>query len=640
MQCPSCLSHNHAAATFCDQCGANLQGRADRGSGRTHGPSRNRGAGRRGVAVAGLLLVAVAVGLFLANDRSSPAPRRGGDGDTQSRKPVTAPGDVDERAAVVTADRRPQPAASRTAPKDPPSAAPNRTGQGPWTRAVVRIEDDWGNRFGEVPALRLAGGWLVLPRRACLGGTTWSPTVGGGTIERGSWRTGDEVGIWQLTGSEPGVPLVAWRGAQELTWSALDGSTRRERVRVRVSQSHGEFRRVDVFENLVAPGVFLEADAVVGFTFGEHGPPGGWLWQGNLLEHRVPDTDVTTFYRLTFAGGREEAFAKAIARSVSPYERVAAFAQGCRMRPRLTPEETPQSLRLADVILPIKSLLGHELEGANAAAFLALFDASVLIEAGDGELLVVLAASEHAHFGAAGALALLQGAGPAILRPGSPTESLATSLEQRIYDEWLQGLVNDRQSAHGWAVYRDAMARFPRDPLLHLRGAQLALVDADWREAERVLFAREYPVNLSDIVRVIQSEISRLKGQEGKIVIRFEPGANLIPTSALLNGRLEQRFMVDTGATRTTIPQAAADRLGLRTHGAPRVRVSTAGGIVQAATVTLDSMSLGGWEVPNVEVLVLDLPGTPDLGLIGLNFLNQFRMDLRIEEGTLVLEPR
>lgn len=525
----------------------------------------------------------------------------------------------------------------------PPPTAPVAGSSAPISVLRVRVEDDWGNRFSEVSAVLLNGGWVALPRRSCLGGTVWRLSSNGeGVIEQGVWRVGDEVGLWRAPGvSEDGIPLERWSGDRGLAWRALDGVQKRESMLFGAGRSHGFFRRIELQENLSQPGVFLEHDAVVGFTFGPQGPGGAWLWQGPALDGaRRPDTDVAAFYRLTFAGGREEAFAKAIARSVSSYDRVVAFAQGCRLSPRLVPEDTPPSLTLAQVTTAIKSLLGTELRGVNASSFLALLDVSVLVEAGDAELLVFVAAAEYEKFGAAGALELLHGAGPALLRPGSPTESLATGLEQKIYDEWLQSLVNDGHAPQGWAVYREATARFPRDPLIHLRGAQLALLAHDWREAERILFAREYPVNLSDLVRVIQADISRLKGQEGKIVIRFEPGANLIPTSAVLNGRFEQNFMVDTGATRTTIPHAVAERLGLRTHTAPRVRVSTAGGIIQAAAVTLDSMTLGGWEVPNVDVLVLDLPGTPDLGLIGLNFLNQFRMDLKIEEGILVLEPR
>ena len=37
---------------------------------------------------------------------------------------------------------------------------------------------------------------------------------------------------------------------------------------------------------------------------------------------------------------------------------------------------------------------------------------------------------------------------------------------------------------------------------------------------------------------------------------------------------------------------------------------------------------------------VLDLPGQPDTGLLGMDFLGRFRIDLDVERGWLLLEPR
>ena len=36
----------------------------------------------------------------------------------------------------------------------------------------------------------------------------------------------------------------------------------------------------------------------------------------------------------------------------------------------------------------------------------------------------------------------------------------------------------------------------------------------------------------------------------------------------------------------------------------------------------------------------LAIPDQPDLGLLGLNYLQNFRMDMNTEAGTLLLEPR
>ena len=90
-----------------------------------------------------------------------------------------------------------------------------------------------------------------------------------------------------------------------------------------------------------------------------------------------------------------------------------------------------------------------------------------------------------------------------------------------------------------------------------------------------------------------------------------------------------------------TIPRSTAEYLGLAVDERnPMRRVVTAGGIKYAPEVTLYSITIGGWEVNDVRALVLDIPGQPDLGLLGLNYLENFQMDMNQDQGVLLLEPR
>jgi clan AA aspartic protease (TIGR02281 family) len=139
----------------------------------------------------------------------------------------------------------------------------------------------------------------------------------------------------------------------------------------------------------------------------------------------------------------------------------------------------------------------------------------------------------------------------------------------------------------------------------------------------------------------LRSQIAALKGEEGKIVIRFAPGSEQIPVTAVLSSDVHQSFVVDTGASMVTIPRSTAQKLGLTINpGAARRRVHTAGGTIEAEAVVLPSIELGGWQLDNVEALVLDLPNQPDMGLLGLNYLRRFHMDLNSERGVLTLAPR
>ncbi|MEA3231403.1 MAG: retropepsin-like aspartic protease [Thermodesulfobacteriota bacterium] len=169
----------------------------------------------------------------------------------------------------------------------------------------------------------------------------------------------------------------------------------------------------------------------------------------------------------------------------------------------------------------------------------------------------------------------------------------------------------------------------------------MALAINDWAEAEKLLAMRDYPPFLDDKVQNLQAQISELKAQDGKIVIQFTPGSRQIPASVILNSSAKQQFIVDTGASIVTIPRSTAEDLGLVVDERnPVRRVFTAGGVKYAPEVSLSSITIDGREVNDVKALVLDLPNQSEWGLLGLNYLRRFRMDINTENGTLLLEPR
>jgi clan AA aspartic protease (TIGR02281 family) len=131
------------------------------------------------------------------------------------------------------------------------------------------------------------------------------------------------------------------------------------------------------------------------------------------------------------------------------------------------------------------------------------------------------------------------------------------------------------------------------------------------------------------------------RAKDGKIVIQFTPGLQQIPASAIINSRTEQKFIVDTGASMVTIPRSTAVDLGLAAdEHIPMRRVFTASGVKYAPEVSLSSITIDGREVNDVKALVLDLPNQPEWGLLGLNYLRRFRMDINTKNGILLLEPR
>ena len=89
-----------------------------------------------------------------------------------------------------------------------------------------------------------------------------------------------------------------------------------------------------------------------------------------------------------------------------------------------------------------------------------------------------------------------------------------------------------------------------------------------------------------------------------------------------LNGH-PVNFMVDTGATTTTISKRVADSIGL----ASCVRLQkaiTANGSVSGCVVNVSRFGFGSFALNNVELSIL--PNASDEGLLGMNVLRHFEV--------------
>lgn len=161
------------------------------------------------------------------------------------------------------------------------------------------------------------------------------------------------------------------------------------------------------------------------------------------------------------------------------------------------------------------------------------------------------------------------------------------------------------------------------------------------RGAGQLLQRRNYPQTMMERFRALEARIEDGKGEEGKIIIRFNPVTKRIFAEATLNRRIRQKFLIDTGASKVSIPSSAIDALGIEINEeTPMVAVSTVGGVGWTYEVVLDSIELMGFRVYNVNVVIIDIPSAPELGLLGQNFLENFQMEIDNKKGILKLKPR
>ena len=127
-----------------------------------------------------------------------------------------------------------------------------------------------------------------------------------------------------------------------------------------------------------------------------------------------------------------------------------------------------------------------------------------------------------------------------------------------------------------------------------------------------------------------------------KASVPFEKHGSVVIVKAMLNGKAPVKLILDTGATFTMISSGIAKQLDIDTGQTTRTMpFQTANGMIQAALINLESVSVAGLELKNLTAAVHDgLPDPEVAGLLGLNFLTNFRLDIDSEKGLVHLEKK
>jgi hypothetical protein len=121
--------------------------------------------------------------------------------------------------------------------------------------------------------------------------------------------------------------------------------------------------------------------------------------------------------------------------------------------------------------------------------------------------------------------------------------------------------------------------------------------------------------------------------------IPFTPGAPIV-LSAKINGGGPVMLMLDTGADRTVVAPLALWRIGISTWFAPRAEIRGATGSARADAVRVDSVEVGDAKAGPMVVIAHDMElGNVD-GVLGRDFLDQFRVNIDTAAGVVTLAPR
>jgi clan AA aspartic protease (TIGR02281 family) len=120
-------------------------------------------------------------------------------------------------------------------------------------------------------------------------------------------------------------------------------------------------------------------------------------------------------------------------------------------------------------------------------------------------------------------------------------------------------------------------------------------------------------------------------------IVPLQRVGDALLVEAILGSSLTSRLVVDTGATFTVIPMAAAKQLSLDLDNAAVIPLRSVSGTFLAPLTKVTSLSVGTATVRDVEVVVYDIAPGGEVGLLGMSFLGDFQVTINAEKKAMIL---
>lgn len=215
----------------------------------------------------------------------------------------------------------------------------------------------------------------------------------------------------------------------------------------------------------------------------------------------------------------------------------------------------------------------------------------------------------------------------------STTYALAQNLVQMLTDG--DRLSQDKKQQ----LLEQAVTREPAVAFYHARLGETLYRQGRYAEALTQLnYALQLDASLHDELQALMNNARARLQTPDRVIVPLTSDGNAYYIDAVIDGT-PRRLLLDTGASFTAVSANLARELGFRVPAdAPRVQLNTANGVIMAPMITVDSLSVNGATVANLDVVVIDnMNGN---GLLGLNFLNHFNIDIDQLNAEMTLRRR
>jgi clan AA aspartic protease (TIGR02281 family) len=181
---------------------------------------------------------------------------------------------------------------------------------------------------------------------------------------------------------------------------------------------------------------------------------------------------------------------------------------------------------------------------------------------------------------------------------------------------------------------------------LQLASAQLALGDNYAARQSLLLVAQDAEVGAQAQELLERIHVDRSQAQQPGIStaatdvsgVPLLRSGNHFLVDARLGRSQPARLLIDTGASLTILTPDMLKSSGADAHATGRTGAfTTANGRIMAPIYRLNTLSVGDWQVSNLEVGVLELGNASIDGLLGMNFLRHFQFFIDQNEALLHL---
>lgn len=125
----------------------------------------------------------------------------------------------------------------------------------------------------------------------------------------------------------------------------------------------------------------------------------------------------------------------------------------------------------------------------------------------------------------------------------------------------------------------------------------------------------------------------------GATKISFSPGAPIL-VNAKINGTGPITLILDTGADRTVVAPPVLARLGIPTTAVRRAEMKGVTGTVQVDMVQVNSVEVGEAKAGPLLIAAYDADLKGAEGLLGRDFLDQFKVTIDSTAGVVTLAPK